>query len=154
VADYAERWLNLIEPTVKRRTIQSYAYVLRHHLLPAFGRARVTQLSAGWILEILVGKLRSGLSKGTVRIILATLRAMLNRAKFEGVVDRNPADRLAPHLKLVVPSATRQEVIRTKAMTREQLVKFLQTAALSVYERWVTSCSWCSHGPACGLEKR
>jgi integrase len=106
-------------------------------LLPFFGRARVSELTAGWILEILSGRLRAGLSKGTVRILLATLRAMLNRAKFDGVLDRNPADRLSPHLKLVVSSAARQERIHRKAMTREELAKFLQTAALPMYERWV-----------------
>src|SRR5438874_2204885 len=68
VADYARRWLTLIGPTVKRRTIESYTHALHRHLLPAFGRAKVSQLEAGWILEVLSQKLASGLSRNTVRI--------------------------------------------------------------------------------------
>jgi len=68
-------------------------------------------------------KLKAGLSRGTVRILHATLRAMLNAAVDDGVTVANPADRLGRHLKFIATTATRQEEI--KAMTREQLSAFL-----------------------------
>src|SRR6267143_3823846 len=80
VAAYADRWLRLIASTVKPRTLVSYASTLRLHLLPAFGAWRVQQLNKGAIKAMLADKLASGLSRNTLRIMHATLRAMLRAA--------------------------------------------------------------------------
>ena len=127
VAAYAERWLRLIASTVKPRTLASYAGMLRLHLLPAFGAWRVQHLDKGGIKSVLADKLATRLSRNTVRIMHATLRAMLRAAVDDGVLSLNPAEKLGRHLHLVIPKATRQENI--KAMTREQRQRFLVTAA-------------------------
>ena len=127
VAAYADRWLRLIASTVKPRTLVSYAGTLRLHLLPAFGAWRVQRLDKGGIKGMLADKLASGLSRNTVRIIHATLRAMLRAAVDDGVMPINPAEKLGRQLHLVAPKAVRQEEI--KAMTREQRQRFLTTAA-------------------------
>ena len=127
VTAYAERWLRLIASTIKPRTLASYASTLRLHLLPAFGAWRVQQLSKGGIKGMLADKLALGLSRNTVRIIHATLRAMLRAAVDDGVMLINPAEKLGRQLHLVTPKAVRQEEI--KAMTREQRQRFLITAA-------------------------
>jgi integrase len=124
---YAERWLHLIESTVKPRTLSSYAGMLRLHLLPAFGAWRVQYLDKGTIKGLLADKLTAGLSRNTVRILHATLRALLGAAVDDGVISVNPAEKLGRHLRLVMPKAVRQEEI--KAMTREQRQLFLTTAA-------------------------
>jgi integrase len=124
---YAERWLQLIASTVKPRTVSSYAGMLRLHILPAFGAWRVQYLDKGTIKNLLADKLTHGLSKNTVRILHATLRALLGAAVDDGVIAINPAERLGRQLRLVMPKAVRQEEI--KAMTREQRELFLQTAA-------------------------
>ena len=124
---YADRWLRLIASTVKPRTLESYASTLRLHLLPVFGAWRVQHLDKGGIKAMLADKLASGLSRNTVRIIHATLRAMLRAAVDDGIMPVNPAEKLGRQLHLVTPKAVRQEEI--KAMTREQRQRFLTTAA-------------------------
>jgi integrase len=105
----------------------SYASTLRLHLLPAFGAWRVQHLDKGGIKTMLADKLAGGLSRNTVRIMHATLRAMLRAAVDDGVMAINPAEKLGRQLRLVLPKTVRQEEI--KAMTREQRQRFLTTAA-------------------------
>ncbi len=124
---YADRWLQLIEPNVKPRTLRSYRDTLRLHLRPAIGALKVRQLHKGRVKTLLADKLAAGLSKNSVRIIHATLRAMLNAALDDGVILTNPADKLGRQLRLVRPAKSRAEEI--KAMTREQLATFLAKAA-------------------------
>jgi len=133
--EYSHRWLNLIRMSVKPRTLDSYQQTLRLHLLPVLGPVKVRTLARGRIKMFLATKLTSGLARNSVRIVHATLRAMLNAAIDDGVISANPADKLGRSLKLVTPAAVRQEEI--KAMTREQLSTFLATArAASIpYER-------------------
>jgi hypothetical protein len=68
---------------------------------------------------LLAEKLVSGLVRNSVRIIHATLRAMLNAPVDDGVILSNPAGRLGRQLRLVQRAGERQEAI--KAFTREQL---------------------------------
>ncbi len=68
----------------------------------------------------LAEKLTGGLARNSVRIIHATLRAMLNAAVDDQVILANPAVKLGRQLRLVKATKTRQEEI--KAFTREQLV--------------------------------
>ncbi len=128
--NYADRWLTLISATVKPRTLESYQQTLRNHLLPAFGKICVRDLTKGRIKDFLAAKIASGLSRNTVRIIHATLRAMLNAAVDDGVILANPANRLGRQLRLVTAPAARQQEI--KAMTREQMARFLAAAAHTV----------------------
>jgi hypothetical protein len=98
---YSERWLGMIPISLKPRTVESYSDTLRLHLLPRLSAVKVRQLHRGQIKTLLGQKLADGLSRGTVRIIHATLRAMLNAAVEDGVIAANPADKLGRHLKLV-----------------------------------------------------
>jgi len=125
VAAYAEHWLGQLGH-LKARTVESARDILRLHLLPAFGQLKVRRLARGPIKEFLGDKLNAGYSKNTVRLLHATLRALLNAAMDDGVVSSNPAARLGRQLRLVTPPSARQEQI--KAMTREQLSRFLETA--------------------------
>jgi len=65
-------------------------------------------------------------SQDSVRIILATIRAILNNAADDEVIHANPADKLGKKVRLVMSKTTRQEEI--KAMNREQLAHFLDIA--------------------------
>jgi integrase len=149
---YAERWLATIEATVKPRTRESYAQTLRIHILPTLGTMRVRLLHRGLIKALLVEKLRAGkikraaeggtmtevrlpLARDRVRIILATLRAILNAAVEDGVIVANPSNRLGRQLRLLPAAQARQETI--KAMTRIQVSTFLVTSlsAPTAYER-------------------
>jgi integrase len=129
VGEYAERWLTVIGASLKPRTVESYAKNLDFHLLPRFRAVRVRNLQRGTIKSFLADKLQRGLARDTVRVIHATLRAMLNAAIDDGVLIANPAARLGRHLRLSAPPRQRQENI--KAMTREQLAAFLEAARRS-----------------------
>lgn len=127
VAAYADRWLNLIASTVKPRTLVSYARTLRLHLLPALGAWRVQRLDKGGIKGFLADKVACGFARNSVRIMHATLRAMLRAAVDDGVVTIDPAEKNGRQLHLIPSKAGRQEEI--KAMTRDQRQRFLTTAA-------------------------
>ncbi len=127
LASYAERWLGLIAPSVKPRTLHSYCGTLRLHILPAFGTTKVRELHKGRIKALLAEKLASGLARNSARIILATLRVVLNAAVDDVVLLANPADKLGKKLRLTRPASARSEDI--KALTREQLERFLTKAA-------------------------
>jgi integrase len=126
IEDYSKRWLAVVEATVKRATYESYSSMLRLHVLPAFGIVKVRQLQRGRIREWLAGRLTAGYARESVRIMQATLRAMLNAAIDDGVIVANYANGLARQLRLTMTAAHRQEEI--KAMTREQVAWFLETA--------------------------
>ncbi len=149
---YAERWLQEIAVTIKPKTQKSYGSAPRLHILPALGSTKVRMLQKGRIKSFLVERLRQGkvrtiaegevtkevrlpLARDSVRIIHATLRALLNAAVDDGVIIANPADKLGRTLRLVVNAKTRQEEV--KAMTRDQLGAFLAAArnAPTAYER-------------------
>lgn len=123
---YSQRWLDLISSTVKPTTLRSYRDTLRLHILPALGRTKLAQLHKARVKLLLTAKLGSDLARGSVRVILATLRAMLNAAVDDGVLLVNPADKLGRQLRLVPSKVARQEQV--KAFTREQLATFLDTA--------------------------
>jgi integrase len=123
VGDYAKRWLKLAGATIKPRTLESYTATLRRYLLPVFEKTKVRQLARGRVKAFLAEKLSSGFARNTVRIMHATLRAMLNAAVDDGVILANPADRLGRTLRLALSKAARQEQI--KAFDRDQLEHFL-----------------------------
>jgi len=126
LAAYSEHWLALARAHLKPSTLETYSEALRLHLRPKFGTTKLRLLQRGAIKACLAAKLAAGLSRGTVRIIYATLRALLNAAIDDGVIAANPAARLGRYFRLVPTIATRQEEI--KAMTRDQLSAFLAAA--------------------------
>jgi integrase len=123
---YAERWLGQIAGSVKPSTVEHYRQRVRIHIGPAFGAMKVCQLHRGAIKALLSEKLAAGLAVDSVRLIHATIRAMLNAAVDDGVILANPAIRLGKVLHLVRSKAARQENI--KAFDRDQLARFLAAA--------------------------
>src|SRR5712675_2016268 len=76
LAKLAVQWLEIVGQSAKARTVQSYRHNLYVHILPALGRFRLDRLRKGAIRDFLIEKLRAGLSRNTVRLIHAKLRAM------------------------------------------------------------------------------
>ncbi len=129
VKAYGERWLAGL--AVKPRTRQSYEKTLKLHVFPALGDVPVRRLHRAAIKDLLTAKLQpkgeaTGLARNSVRIIQATLRALLNEAIEDGLIRVNPAARLGKQLRLVEPKRTRQQ--RIKALDRDQLDAFLAAA--------------------------
>jgi integrase len=126
VAEYAERWLKILGASVKPATVERYEDLLAH-ILPTFGAAKVSRVRRAHIKAFLAEKMRSGLSRDSVRLIHATLRAMFNAAVEDELRPDNPAARLGKQLRLVLPPRARQEEV--KAFTQDQLSSFLDTAS-------------------------
>lgn len=68
-------WCIAKEPIVKYSTLCAYRLTLRTHLLPHFGD--MTRIEEVQVQAFIIEKIRSGLSKKTVRDIIAVLRAVV-----------------------------------------------------------------------------
>lgn len=125
VQAYSERWLRQVKAILKPATVDSYSNGLRLHILPVFGAWKIRELQRGRIKAFLTAMLERK-SGGTVKILHATIRAMLNAAIDDGLIHSNPALRLGRTLRLGKAKATRQEEI--KALDAEQIAKLLSAA--------------------------
>ncbi|WP_062434292.1 tyrosine-type recombinase/integrase [Herbidospora daliensis] len=96
VAQWLRYWL-ATDQGIRPRTRQGYADHVRLHLLPALGRIRLAELSfrdVRRMFMVLAGRRnRYGrpLAAASLERIRATLRAALNEAVREGLIDANPA---------------------------------------------------------------
>jgi integrase len=118
VGKYLHEWLeDSVKPRNRPSTYQSYEGHVRVHLIPAFGRVRLSRLTPQHVEAMMAKKLRDGLSPSTVVRIRATLRRALSRAVRLGLVQRNVAALADP------PSAKATPV---EAMTSEQATELLE----------------------------
>jgi integrase len=100
VGQFLDRWLEAVRPSVRPRTFQSYAILVRNHIAPELGRLRLDRLAPQHVQAALVRKSASGLSAQTVRHVRAILRIALNQAIKWGLVVRNAASlAVAPKLE-------------------------------------------------------
>ncbi|MEU4725495.1 site-specific integrase [Nonomuraea dietziae] len=99
VAQWLRYWLVNLQP-VRERTRQGYADHVRIHLIPGLGRIPLTELGPVDLRRLFASlaqrhnRYGKALSPSTVQRIHATLRAALNEAIREGLIDTNPARRL------------------------------------------------------------
>ena len=86
-SDVIERWMQEKETELKEQTIRKYRLCIETHILPYFGRMRLTSVSESIVEEFLKEKRqcgradgKGGLSQNTVRGISIILQAILNFA--------------------------------------------------------------------------
>jgi integrase len=92
---------------------------------------KVKDLRRARLKALLVGKLQQGYAKGTIRLINAGLRAMLNEAVEENIIFLNPSLKIGKTLKVEGQEAKKGRK-EPKAFTREQLSAFLANS----HPRW------------------
>jgi len=127
IAEYSERWLQLVAAAAKPLTVQSYRAMLSTHIVPRLGGVKIRALSKAQVKQFVSSVLTSGrLARSSVGTCHAVLRAMLNAARDDGVILTNPADRLAKTFKLIDSPRQRQE--RMRALDREQVQALLHGA--------------------------
>src|SRR5882762_1453992 len=121
---YSQRWLREhAEVELKPSTVASYAQLLRLYVLPRFGALQVTSIERGQVKAFLGEWSAKGeLSRNTLRLMLCTLRVILNHAVEDGVIEHNPAEKLGRFTKTVKPNHQAQ------AMTRAEAEAFLASA--------------------------
>lgn len=92
VGDYLAEWLEeTVTPTVRPRTRESYAQVVRVYLAPGLGHHRLHRLEPAHVQALLNDLLAAGKSPRTVRYALAVLRRALGQAVLWGRLPRNVA---------------------------------------------------------------
>lgn len=109
---YLEQWLETsVRHSVKQSTYESYEYVVRRHLVPAFGSKMLKNLSPAQVQDLYRQKLDCGLSRRTVQLIHTTLHKALKQAMKWGLVPRNIAEAVEaprPQRKEIHPLAPEQ----------------------------------------------
>ena len=117
---YLDTWLeDCVRDTVRQRTWEGYAHLVKKHIAPALGRVKLKSLTTPHVRGLYREKLDSGLSPRTVQYIHVTLKKALSQAVDDGLIPRNPA---AP---VKAPRPSRKEI---RPLTQEQARAFLDAA--------------------------
>jgi Phage integrase, N-terminal SAM-like domain len=127
LGDYAKHvWLPTVRATVKRLSARRYEEMLRLHVLPAFKDHKVRLLTRDQVKRLLVAKLSDGLSRPTVKLILSTLRALLNDAREAKIITDNPARHLdgnSSSASLPKPRWRRSRHSRTRSLRASSMLR-------------------------------
>lgn len=90
VAHLMTAWLtDVAAPTVRPKTYQSYAFLVKSHIIPALGRERLSKVDARRIQAFLTERQESGLSPRTAQYLRAVLRRAFQQAVKWDWVSRN-----------------------------------------------------------------
>jgi integrase len=146
VAQYMERWLeNSAKGDLAPRTYHNYRLQIRRHISPAFGRIKLSRLTAAHIQSLYAAKLRGGLKPASVRYIHAVLHRALEQAVKFNLIPFNPAARVDP------PKIRQDEITPLDA---EQARIFLEAAKGDRFEALYVVSLTCGlrMGEALGLK--
>jgi integrase len=120
VGRYLDVWLEVsVRDTVRQRTWEGYAHLVKKHIAPALGRVKLRSLATTHVRGLYRQKLDSGLPPRTVQYIHVTLKKALSQAVDDGLIPRNPA---AP---VKAPRPARKEI---RPLTQEQARALLDAA--------------------------
>ncbi len=106
IGAFLDQWLrDVVKPTVRATTLNSYEGLVRKHLKPGLGKHRLAKLTPSHVQSFMNEKLEEGLSPRTVAYLRTVLRSALNKALEWGMVHRNVAALVKP------PRSVRAEVV-------------------------------------------
>jgi integrase len=126
VAQYMERWLeDSARGDLGHRAYHNYKLQITRHISPAFGRLKLSKLTAAHIQSLYAAKLRGGLKPSSVRYIHAVLHRALEQAARFNLIPFNPAARVDP------PKIRQEEITPLDA---EQARRFLHAAREDGFE--------------------
>ena len=90
VEQWLETWLrDIVAVRNAPRTLESYSYLVRHHLIPGIGHLQLSKLQPGEIDRLLAGMVAKGLSANTAHHAYTVLNKALTDAMRKGKVYRN-----------------------------------------------------------------
>jgi integrase len=105
VGEWLIMWVqNSVKGNVGPGTYHQYGVHVRHHIIPALGRMKLSRLTAAHIQSVYAQKLRNGLAPATVRLTHAVLHRALNQAVRFNLIPWNPAGRVDP------PKVSQEEI--------------------------------------------
>jgi integrase len=108
------------------RTIENYRYYLDKHLLPAFGRKRVQEISTDEIARLIVEMRAKGYAAKTISNMLAPLGRILSHALRRSYITDNPLTRLEHHERPRIEK-------RNQRVLNHQQIRALLDASLPRY---------------------
>jgi integrase len=119
LGQFLSKWLeDSVRPTVRPKTFDSYAQLVRLYIGPELGNIQLGKLSPQDIQHLLNKLLKSGLAPRTVQYCHAILKMALGRAYKWSLVPRNVAQLVDP------PRSRRYEM---RSLDPEEARTFLQT---------------------------
>lgn len=147
VGQFLDHWLaEVVKASVRPRTHESYALLVRLHLKPALGRHHLEKLTPQHVQAMLNAKLASGLSPRTVQYLRAVLRRALGQAQKWGLVARNVATLVDPPKSVhheVQPLAPEQARALLRAAKGDRLEALYSVAvALGLRRGEILGLSW------------
>ena len=124
VEQRAEEWLlTEAKARLKDSTYVGYVHAFRAHINPRLGRVPFSKLGRKDVIG-LVGALKDGgLSRATIKSIIAPLRAMY----FDAITEGEPVGNPAVKLKKYLPAAADTKHTRAKPLNGEELAHLLAT---------------------------
>lgn len=116
--EWADRWLSALHD-ITPKTRAGYESLLRSRVVPVFAAVELRHISTAAVREWVASMIEEGLSAAWTRQALQVLHASLNVAVDDGLIARNPTDR-------VKPPAVRKR--RQLFLTADQLEDLADTA--------------------------
>ncbi len=136
LADYYERFkTTYMKTAIKESSYIVYESCFRLHILPELGRIRLDQIYRERMEEFISVLMKKDLAKDYIRVILGSLRVLMNNAIEKGIITNNPVRGLS---KLYRQAPVRHAEI--EPLTEEESLLFLQTA-LEWEPGGITPCS-------------
>jgi len=90
---------NYLKAACRESTIDRYEMDFRLHLKPKLGTLPLNEISREQVKELTAELMGKGLSRNSIRNVVATLRLVLNQAIEDGLIVANPATKLAKFFK-------------------------------------------------------
>ncbi len=123
-AELAETWIEGFKAQVvsaerSERTLENYEYHLNRHLLPAFGKRRLQQISTDDCARLIAQLRAKGLAPKTIAGALVPLGRVLSLALRRGYINSNPL------LRLEASERPRIQKREQRVLTHEEIRKLL-----------------------------
>jgi len=112
-----------MKTAIKESSYLVYETSFRLHILPELGRLRLDQIDREHMEDFIAVLMEKDLAKDSIRVILGSLRVLMNDAIEKGIVENNPVRGLS---KLYRKAPVRHEEI--EPLTEVESLLFLQTA--------------------------
>ncbi|WP_045233995.1 tyrosine-type recombinase/integrase [Deinococcus pimensis] len=124
VGDCLDNWLRLRRPHVRETTFEQYELRLRLYVPESLKRMRLQEVRRSHILG-LEAELATKLSASSRKKVIEHLAAAFKEAVHEDLILKNPAD----DIRVTPTPAERSRVKRRKALTDDELNRFLDEAS-------------------------
>jgi integrase len=129
---YANGWLkDYARIECKTSTADGYEGVLTQYLRPRFGKKRLDAIKRDDIKALINDLIAKELSRNTIRNALCVIRGLFNYAIEEGLLESNPAARLARFTRSAKTAETKGVALTTKEV--QQFLNAAQEICLEFY---------------------